>query len=90
MISDEISLYDRGTVVPREAVLRQELEKEHAEMRIWIKEVQIKAEEALKTIHEWQWPLKIMMAMISATLLGVIALVYDFIRWGIANNWHYH
>lgn len=59
-------------------------------MRGDIEAVRIKADEALKTIHEWAWPLKIMMAMMSATLMGVIALVYDFVRWGITNSWHYH
>jgi hypothetical protein len=79
-----IQIYDRDYIQPRQ-------DKHHAENvgRLELITTRVQAIESF--FNEWKRPAKIfawfVSICVSAILLGVIALVFDFVKWGINAHW---
>src|ERR1700743_3778769 len=77
-----IRAYDQDIIIPRQS-------RQHEENQNWLRRLECSIAEVKETVDSWKWPVKIIMGMLTLILAGVIALVFDFVKWGIHNNWHW-
>lgn len=89
MMTERIVEYDGRVILPREKAISHSQREEHADNQRWLRRLEKSISELKEIIDGWKWPIKVIMGMLSAILLGVAALVFDFIKWGVENNWHW-
>lgn len=88
-VSEQIQAYDGRVILPRERNITECHDREHEENQNWLRRLEESISKIKEIIDSWKWPIKVILGMLSAILLGVIALVFDFVKWGVENNWHW-
>lgn len=84
MFNERISSYDATLIRPRELEIIRNHQIDHESHSEWLKNLQRNYNKIKTTIDEWKWPIKIVIGMLSAILMGVLAIVFDIIKKGLA------
>ncbi len=83
-IENMIREYDMNVIIPRQ-------HNQHVENQVWLKRLEDSIAEIKQSFSEWRGSIKVILWIITALLLpiffGVMALVYDLLKWGLSTHW---
>lgn len=86
-----IQTYDRDWIIPRQDKIEAKRDRQHSENTAELEKLSVRVGLIEKLISKWEQPVTIFMRVViialTAILLGVIALVFDFVKWGLSTHW---